>query len=78
MGFEWCCRKHQRIHHENSSLGRQRFYLLTGASKNIENTMLSLGKKRWVEHFHDNHHRISPEVALILIVWKRFRVYYLL
>lgn len=42
--------------------------------KNVENTMLSLGKKRWVEHFHDNHHRFSREVALILIVQRRSRV----
>lgn len=44
--------------------------------KNVENTTLSLGKKRWVEHFHDNHHRFSPEVALILIVQRRSKVCY--
>jgi len=52
-------------------------YLWTGVSKNEENIMLSLGKKRWVEHFHDNHHRFSP-VALFLIVQRRSGTYYLL
>lgn len=42
----------------------------------MENTMLSLRKKRFVEHFHDNHHRLSPEGALILIVQRRSRIYY--
>lgn len=74
MGLEWCCTKAQEIHPENSLPGLQRFLAVARSIKNVDNAVLSLGKRRWVEHFHDNHHRFSPQVALILTMQRRSRV----